>query len=317
MSGGHMQLKGAKVLLTGNFKGQQLEALEEQLAAQGAKVVKKVSMEVEAVFAGDEPGREYDQARELGIRVYSSKDLSLLLSGKTPTAEKETVDDSMYDGYMMDAAMDAGPADYVVYEEAYAMSPEAGGKPAKSPGAPVASSDSRGKSSRQQSSTPKPTKAARNDGDGQAKNFDKGDRVKIVSGLEGVGVVGEIFWWNKSKFGEGMRAGISGPGDTTYWVDEEHLGWPDEEIDDEVIEAAKVAAQFKRGDNVRVVSGKDAGAEGTIFWWGESKFGDGMRAGIEVSGGDKVWAAANELEHADGGGSDDDLDPISDDDIPF
>ena len=311
-----MQLKGAKVLLTGTFKGQKLEALEEQLAGQGAKVVKKVSMEVEAVFAGDEPGKEFDQARELGIRVYSSGDLSALLSGEQPVAEKAVVDDNMYDGYMMDASMEGGPADYVVYEEAYAMPPEDGGKPAKSPGAPVASSASKG-SRKNNSSQQSSSKPAKSSGGGQEKKFDKGDRVKIVSGLEGVGVVGEIFWWGESKFGEGMRAGVSGPGDTSYWVDEEHLGWPDEEIDDEVIEAAKVASQFKRGDHVRVVSGKDAGAEGTIFWWGESKFGDGMRAGIEVSGGDKVWAAASGLEHSDGGGASDDLEPIADDDIPF
>ena len=57
---------------------------------------------------------------------------------------------------------------------------------------------------------------------------------------------------------------------------------------------AKEAARFDRGDRVRVISGKDEGAEGTIFWWGESKFGDGMRAGIETDGG-KVWVDAIHL----------------------
>lgn len=309
-----MQLEGAKVLLTGTFGGDGREALEEKLAGKGARVVKKISMEIEAVFSGKDPGKEYDQARELGIRVYSEQDLTALLDGKQPEQKQPVVDDALLDSYMAGGSRNDGPADYVIYEEAYAMVPDDKegylAAPAKS-------------SSKKQTRNEKPSKAKEKATMNTAatKQFDKGDRVKIVSGLEGVGVVGEIFWWGDSKFGDGMRAGVSGPGETTYWVDEEHLGWPDEEIDEEVLEAAKEASQFKRGDYVKVIAGKDAGSEGEIFWWGESKFGDGMRAGIETSNGAKVWAAANELEHADGGGADgggdDDFAPIADDDIPF
>ena len=76
-----------------------------------------------------------------------------------------------------------------------------------------------------------------------------------------------------------MRAGVRGPEeDESYWVDAIHLGDPSEEIAEEVLEAAKEAAKFRKGDRVRVIEGRDAGSVGVIFWWGESKYGEGMRA---------------------------------------
>jgi len=132
--------------------------------------------------------------------------------------------------------------------------------------------------------------------DPRAHDFGPGVEVKIVSGKDGVGVVGEIFWWGESKYGEGMRAGICGAQDTTYWVDEEHLGWPRDEIPEEVLERAASAPDMGKGDRVRIIAGKGCGSEGKIFWWGESKYGEGMRAGVETDDGETIWADASDLE---------------------
>lgn len=131
------------------------------------------------------------------------------------------------------------------------------------------------------------------------REFGRGAEVKIVRGKEAVGVVGEIFWWGESKYGEGMRAGVKGPDDTSYWIDEENLGWPDEEIPEEVLEAAAAAPNMGKGDRVRVTSGRDSGKEGVIFWWGESKYGDGMRAGFKTDEDQTIWSDAGELELVD------------------
>lgn len=131
---------------------------------------------------------------------------------------------------------------------------------------------------------------------GGERAFGRGEEVKIIGGAEGLGVVGEIFWWGDSKFGEGMRAGVRGPGDVTYWVDEEHLGWPDEDVPEEALAAAADQPSFGKGDRVRILDGKDAGTEGVIFWWGESKYGDGMRAGIKTDSEETVWSDASSLE---------------------
>ncbi len=131
------------------------------------------------------------------------------------------------------------------------------------------------------------------------REFGRGVTVKIVGGKEGVGHVGDIFWWGESKYGEGMRAGVSGPGDISYWVDEENLGWPDEEVPEEVLKAAEAAGEMGKGDRVLVKAGRDSGAEGVIFWWGESKYGEGMRAGLETDDGKTIWADAGDLEVVD------------------
>ncbi len=148
---------------------------------------------------------------------------------------------------------------------------------------------------------------------GGAREFGRGVEAKIVSGKEGVGVVGEIFWWGDSKYGEGMRAGIKGPGDKTYWVDEADLGWPDDDIPDAILEAAKAQPDMGKGDRVRVLNGKETGSEGVIFWWGESKWGDGMRAGLKTDDDETIWADAGDLEVVDAP----DAPEAPDDDIPF
>lgn len=127
----------------------------------------------------------------------------------------------------------------------------------------------------------------------------RGSEVKIIGGTEGVGVVGEVFWWGESKFGAGMRAGVRGPDDRTYWVDEEHLGQPGDDVPEAVVEAAADQPDMGKGDRVRVTKGRDSGTEGVIFWWGDSKYGDGMRAGLETDDGQTVWADAGDLERVD------------------
>lgn len=57
-------------------------------------------------------------------------------------------------------------------------------------------------------------------------------------------------------------------------------------------------AELKRGDVVKVVKGKSSGAEGKVFWIGQTKF-QKTRVGIETASG-KVWAAPTEIVNADG-----------------
>jgi hypothetical protein len=126
------------------------------------------------------------------------------------------------------------------------------------------------------------------------REFEKGATVKIVSGSEGVGMIGEIFWWGNSKFGSGMRAGIEGIDGEKYWVDEEHLGWPEDEI-----QKPSEGPALGKGVQANVVSGEHQGESGKIFWWGKSKYGDGMRAGIETDAGETIWADEDDLEPAE------------------
>ena len=291
-----MGLQGKKVLLSGSFDG--LGDVKAALVEHGAVVASGFAQDVEVVFEGKGAGGEVDDARQFGIPVKSAAALEAMLTGKE--APK---------------AAAGGPAHD--YDDSYMR---AGDDDAYDPGYAGASSGSVGMNDRPapaRGSTDKPERSAAAPGD--APSFEKGDRVKIIGGTEGVGVVGEIFWWGDSRYGDGMRAGVRGPEeDESYWVDAIHLGDPSEEIAEEVLEAAKEAAKFRKGDRVRVIEGRDAGSVGVIFWWGESKYGEGMRAGIEADDGEKVWADAAELEQADdGGGAAPSNDDYNEDDIPF
>lgn len=271
-----MKLEGTKVLLSGKFEGYSADELRAELVERGAQVVDSVAPDVEVVFAGAEAGLEVDEARELGIRISTEDDMKAALTGGEPPAKP------LPPGSAAPVLPTNGPPDAPIGGSSAPVS-----QAAQSPAAPALNQP--------------------DDGDDEgARVFEKGARVKIVGGLEGVGTVGEIFWWGESKFGDGMRAGVSADDEQKYWVDEENLGWPDEEVPDEVMEAAEQASQFRRGDEVTVKSGKDAGAAGTIFWWGESKWGDGMRAGVETDDGEKVWVDAEHLERVE-----------VEDDIPF
>lgn len=54
-------------------------------------------------------------------------------------------------------------------------------------------------------------------------------------------------------------------------------------------------SEFERGARVRIVGGKGKGVAGEVFWWGKSKFGDGMRAGVTGDDGEKYWVDADDL----------------------
>ena len=294
-----MSIKGKKVLVSGTFAG--VDDVAGALRGLGAEVVTKFSMDVEIVFEGKGATGDVDNAIQFGIPVRDAAALEALLAGKEVSAPRAPAAFDYDDSYMHSSDQDDYDPGYV------AMASQ-----------PVNMND---RSAPSRGQKERPANNPSTNGDREELNFERGDRVKIVSGLEGVGVVGEIFWWGESRYGEGMRAGVRGPGDDeSYWVDAIHLGYPDDDIPEEVMEAAKEASKFGKGDRVRVVEGRDAGSVGVIFWWGESKFGDGMRAGIETDSGEKVWADAAELEASeDGGGSSNDSydDGGFDDDIPF
>lgn len=67
----------------------------------------------------------------------------------------------------------------------------------------------------------------------------KGTRVRITGGRQGVGCEGEIFWAGESKFGPGMRYGIRGDDEETYWADGRHV---------EALEEASEQAQGQAPD---------------------------------------------------------------------
>ncbi len=295
-----MGLKGKKVLLSGTFQG--MGDVKAALEKQGAVVANGFAPDVEVVFQGKNPGGEVDDARQFGIPVKGSDALEALLTGKeAPKAQVAAYD--------YDDSYFRGGDDVDSYDPGYAT---VASNPVGVNDRPAPVRGSKQKPER-------PAKGAKMV-EAAAMDFEKGDRVKIVSGKEGVGVIGEIFWWGESRYGDGMRAGVRGPGeDESYWVEAEHLGSPEQEIPEEVMEAAKEAMKFRKGDRVKVIEGPDSGSVGVIFWWGESKYADGMRAGIECDDGDKVWADAAELEKADGGGgaSADVQDDYNEDDIPF
>ncbi len=280
-----MRLEGTKVLVSGDFEGMSRSDVVAALEARGAVVTDKMAMDVEVVFAGAAPGADVDSAMELGVRVADAAALTAALAGAEPPAKP-----------MIEASqLPSGPA------------------PDRDPGP---SSDSpRGATSRnaapKSSAAPAAAKSGGTAADG-TRAFEKGATVRIVGGREGIGEVGEIFWWGDSKFGAGMRAGVTGADGTKYWVDEADLAWPDDAVDEVAIKEAKAANVFARGDRIRVKSGKGEGTEATIFWWGDSKWGDGMRAGVETDDGEKLWIDAEHLEKLEG-----DADDAADDDIPF
>ena len=54
---------------------------------------------------------------------------------------------------------------------------------------------------------------------------------------------------------------------------------------------------MKRGTRVRVVSGKKSvGVEGTVFWEGPNKYGEGMRLGLKDENEETHWVNADHVE---------------------
>ena len=265
-------------------------------------MVTDFSPDVEAVFAGEGATSSIDEAREFGKSVRQAYDLLAAMEGREASSSGRVADE--YDDAFIPTDSDEDEA-YMGFHDG--PLPDELDGPQNAPPRGGGSTASSGQAS--------------SSGD---RVFEKGSRVKIVGGYDGVGKIGEIFWWGESKYGEGMRAGVDIGNDETVWVDEENLGWPDDEIDEETLAMAEKASQFGKGDVVEVIAGPNAGAKGTIFWWGESKFGDGMRAGVETEDGETLWLDDHELGQVEGGSSSagaassSSHEPsFSDDDIPF
>lgn len=69
-----------------------------------------------------------------------------------------------------------------------------------------------------------------------------------------------------------------------------------------------VSETFAKGMRVRIVEGDHEGIEGEIFWWGRSKWGHQLRAGVEAEGdAEKIWVDADVLLAIDENGEE--LDP--------
>lgn len=271
-----MKLDGTKVVVTGTFAKFSGDKLAEELTSRGAVIVDRVTPDVQTVFAGTDPDRLIDDAMAMGIRVRDEEELIAALEGRE--APRRIVEAPI---------VPPSEPDYESYGQIPDSEPRRKNSPMSQGGSPLGQ---------------KPA---------GERVFERGARVKILGGREGVGKVGEIFWWGESKFGDGMRAGVTGDDDIKYWVDEADLGWPDDELSPEAIETVKASKGLGKGVEVRIIAGKAEGETGTIFWWGPSKWGEGMRAGVETDSGEKVWADAAELEALDGD------DAPDDDDIPF
>jgi uncharacterized protein (TIGR02996 family) len=156
----------------------------------------------------------------------------------------------------------------------------------------------------------------------------KGMRVKIHSGANRLRE-GTVFWLGDGN--KGPRCGIKTDEDETLWadvadvrptavVDTGRKDVEDDETDDaagdeadKFIAAAtkqkpaaakrKVIApepakpsSLEKGTKVRWSKGRLSGT-GTVFWLGQNKFGDGMRAGVkDDETGETVWADADDCK---------------------
>jgi len=117
--------------------------------------------------------------------------------------------------------------------------------------------------------------------------FDKGDRAAIVKGRQGVGVRGEVFWIGPNKYGPGMRFGLKGDDGRTYWVDEQEIG--SEADAPPAPPLPPPGPVLDKGDRAEIVSGKDSGKQGEVFWTGQSRYGNQMRYGIKDDDGETYW----------------------------
>ena len=140
-------------------------------------------------------GPEADTARELGIRV---ADVLALREALEPTQEEGAPGEEPAAGKAAPPDFDLTPPSYMLEEVPL---------PENVP-VPTPQDDTAGAAFGALHELGPPPELPE-------RMFGKGARVKIVGGVEGVGEVGEIFWWGESKFGQGMRAGVSCPGEAT------------------------------------------------------------------------------------------------------
>lgn len=54
-------------------------------------------------------------------------------------------------------------------------------------------------------------------------------------------------------------------------------------------------AKFAKGDRAAILSGRNAGVRGSVFWVGPNKFGEGMRYGLRDDHGTTHWVDGAEL----------------------
>ncbi len=120
-----------------------------------------------------------------------------------------------------------------------------------------------------------------------SETFEKGARVAIVSGRQGLGMRGEVFWIGESRYGKGARYGVRGDDGETYWVDGQHVG-PEDAVPPPKL-PERDQAPLAKGTRVRITRGESAGAEGEVFWVGERKFGPGHRYGVRDDEGETHW----------------------------
>lgn len=126
--------------------------------------------------------------------------------------------------------------------------------------------------------------------------MEKGERVEITGGRDGVGQIGEIFWKGPNKFGPGDRYGVRADDGATYWVveaDIQRSGAP-------AAVPADTGETYAKGDRVRVTQ---RGVEhvGNVFWLGDSKAG-GQRLGIKPDTGEEaIWIDARFVQRLEGG----------------
>lgn len=77
-----------------------------------------------------------------------------------------------------------------------------------------------------------------------------------------------------------------------YWADRAAAARAQEEAREQMFET------YGRGRVVKVVKGRKVpvGTEGTVFWLGEDKFGNGYRVGFETPTGEKHFTALSNVE---------------------
>ena len=121
--------------------------------------------------------------------------------------------------------------------------------------------------------------------------MDKGQRVKIVGGRQGVDQSGTIFWKGPNKWGNGERLGVRGDDGETYWVSDEDC---EAATGDAPVQEA--GDTFAKGDRVTFTN-KGQESRGTVFWIGESRNGPGQRLGVnDDAGEDAAWLDANQCK---------------------
>ncbi|MGE0789647.1 MAG: hypothetical protein AB7S26_28500 [Sandaracinaceae bacterium] len=128
--------------------------------------------------------------------------------------------------------------------------------------------------------------------------LEKGARVAIVGGRQGVGTRGEIFWIGENKYGPGMRYGVRGDNGETYWLDADKLG-PESAAPAAPDGPAKPV--LAKGQRVEITRGPGSGTQGEVFWVGDSKFGKGMRYGVKDDAGETHWVDEQQVDAIEGG----------------